>query len=150
METNIKILVVDDDWTNRKLMSACLKKVSNCDEADDGMLGIQKFQSALEAGEKYDLLFLDIIMPGINGIEVVKLIREIEGKFNIPGSDGVKIILCTSLDKTNSIADSLNSGYEGYLVKPISKGALFDEMEKFGFRCQSDKTKSGTMSSLNI
>jgi len=82
MEKNIKILVVDDDWTNRKLMSESIKKVSDWDEADDGMLGIQKFQSALEAGEKYDLVLLDIIMPDINGLEVVRLIRDIEGNFN--------------------------------------------------------------------
>jgi len=133
MNKHPKMLVVDDDWTNRKIISETIKSFANPDEANDGKVALEMFRYALEAGEKYDIVLLDIMMPDINGIEVVKRIREIETNKNILGLCGVKIIMCTSAGDSCSVMGSFTKGCEAYLVKPISKQALFEEIENLGF-----------------
>jgi two-component system chemotaxis response regulator CheY len=84
----------------------------------------------LKAGEPYDLICLDIVMPEMDGQEALKEIRCLEKKAGITGSDFTKIIMTTALaDKTNVVEATLQ-GCDYFLVKPIQKAKLQEQLRK--------------------
>jgi len=71
-------------------------------------------------------------MLEMNGHETLKKIREIENKYHIFGSEGVKVIMTTALSDSVNFMEAFRSGCEGYLVKPINKEKLLSEIERLG------------------
>ena len=114
----MRTLVVEDDFMGRKLMCAYLSQYGDCDAAADGEEAIEAFNSA---EKRYDLITLDIMMPGISGQDVLKRIRAIEAKAGFPE---VKIIMTTALESPSTIMASFKSQCNGYLVKPITSEKL--------------------------
>ena len=74
----MKCLIVEDNTTARVLMQQYLKNCFSCDVAADGSEAIYAFKAQLEKGDHYDLICLDIMMPGIGGHEALRNIRQIE------------------------------------------------------------------------
>lgn len=102
-----KILVVDDDMTLRQLYEERMKREGyEIISAGDGEEAVQKVQA-----EKPDLILLDIMMPKINGIDVMKMLREKEETSNIP------IILFTALVQEIGKVKEMMKPYDEYLVK---------------------------------
>ena len=128
----MKALIIDDDFTCRKLLSKILAEYAECDIAVDGKEGIEAYNSALEENQPYDLICLDIMMPEMNGHETLKKIREIEDKKNLIGSDSVKIIMTTALDDMDNIKSAFREQCEAYIVKPIEKGKLISKLNELG------------------
>jgi len=128
----MKCLIVEDDSTSRELLRAYLKCYAECHVACDGQEAADKFTAALDADEPYDLICMDIMMPGRSGRDALKDIRQIEADHGIGGLDGVKIIMTTALDDSKDILGSFREGCEAYVVKPIHKDKLFAEIEKLG------------------
>ncbi len=81
----------------RELLKNILSIYADCDFAYDGAEAIDAVRLALEDGEFYDLICLDIMMPGTSGHEALQTIREMETERGICGSDGVKVIMTTAL-----------------------------------------------------
>jgi two-component system, chemotaxis family, chemotaxis protein CheY len=71
----MKCLIVDDEIICRKAVITILKEVAECEEAADGSEALAKFSHALERNEPYDAVFLDILMPGIDGHQTARAIR---------------------------------------------------------------------------
>ncbi len=86
----------------------------------------------MEDNEPYDLICLDIMMPNMDGREALKAIRQIEHEHGINGLDGVKVIMTTALGDSKSVIGSFREGCEAYIVKPVEKTKLLEEMEKLG------------------
>nr|WP_320115770.1 response regulator [uncultured Desulfuromonas sp.] len=128
----MKILIVEDDFLSRKLMLAYLKSSGECDVASDGLEALEAFNMAHDEGEPYDLITLDIMMPGKNGQEVLKEIRQIEQQRGILFSDGVKIIMTTALEDSRNIMEAFKNQCEGYLVKPIEQEKLMEKLNEMG------------------
>jgi two-component system, chemotaxis family, chemotaxis protein CheY len=128
----MKCLIVEDDFTARKLLQAYLRKHAACDVAINGKEAIQAFSDALENNQPYDLICLDISMPEMSGHEAMKQIRQLEEEKNITLGDGVKIIMTTAFNDKDNIMAAFRSGCESYLVKPVSQKKLFAEIEKLG------------------
>ncbi len=114
----MRTLVVEDDLMSRKLMTAYLSQYGECDAAANGEEAIEAFNST---EKRYDLITLDIMMPGISGQDVLRSIRSIEGQTGFPE---VKIIMTTALESPNTILASFKSQCNGYLVKPITSDKL--------------------------
>jgi len=128
----MECLIVEDDFTARKLLQEYLYDLGNCDVAINGREAVDSFKAALEAHRPYDLICLDIMMPEMNGMGALKAIRRVEKEYGIEGLNGVKVIVTTALSDSAQIKDAFKTGCEAYLVKPISKGSLLKEMEKLG------------------
>ena len=128
----MKILIVEDDFTNRKIMQKILSAYGDCDMAFDGTEAIEAFELALEEGKPYDLICMDIMMPNMDGQEALSEIRRLEKNAEIPTKDEVKVIMTTALDDPKNVVSSLKGGAAAYIVKPISKQKLFDEISKLG------------------
>jgi two-component system chemotaxis response regulator CheY len=127
-----KALVIEDDFTSRMILQEQLKKYANTFVAVNGNEGLEAVKSSLEGGEKYDLICLDILMPELDGLEALKLIREFESAKGFPYGQGAKIIMTTSMDKVKNVADAYGSLCDGYLVKPIELESLEAELAKQG------------------
>ncbi len=134
----MKILIVEDDFDCRHLMQVYLKNHGECFVACNGYEAVAAFETAHEQSSPYDLICLDISMPGMDGHEALKRIRQIEKNSGIAGSDCVKVIMTTAINDRQSIIDAFfEEGCEAYIVKPIKKQKLLEEIEKLGLPCEA-------------
>lgn len=130
----MKILVVDDDMVSRQLMHRILVPFAECEVAEDGEEALQYFKKAQEEKKPFDLIFLDIMMPKMDGRETLRQIREWENSKNIPPGDGAKIVMVTALGDPKNILSSFKEGCEHYIVKPINKAELINLLETINLK----------------
>jgi two-component system chemotaxis response regulator CheY len=117
----MKFLVVEDDVVSYTIVEKILSRFGRCVIATDGLAAVNSFESALKTGERFDLICLDIMLPEINGQEVLKRIRNLEKKHGILGEDCVKIVMMTALGDNRNIIEAFRSQCEGYIIKPVTK-----------------------------
>lgn len=120
----LKILVVDDVDDNRHLFGIYLQKTAH--EIQYAESGID----ALRLIEKnhFDIIFMDVQMPGMDGYETTRLIREMEGD---QGRRPAKIFACTANAFTEDVQKSLNAGCDLHLSKPVRKDTLMKAINSF-------------------
>ncbi len=117
----IKVLVVDDDMINRKLMAAMLKKnpkVGEIIEANDGQEAIQKMREEGDVG----LVLLDLIMPVMGGIEVLQIMH------SDPTLKKIPVIVLTTDESKKS--EALNNGANDFIAKPIRETELTQKIDR--------------------
>ena len=132
----MRVLIVEDDATTRQMLMMMLAAIGQCDLARNGQEAIDEFEKARDEEEPYDLICLDILMPEMNGHDVLKQIRELEG--SVPDADGggVKVIITTAIDERESIIEAFRSQCDAYLVKPISRDQLLAQIRSLGLLSQ--------------
>ncbi len=128
----MKCLIIEDDSISRKLLEVYLADRAECSAACDGREAVGMFEEALKANVPYDLICLDIMMPEMDGRETLEAIREIEADYGIGGLDGAKVIMTTALDDSTDIFSAFREGCEAYVVKPVRKEKLLEEVRKLG------------------
>jgi two-component system chemotaxis response regulator CheY len=128
----MRVLIVEDDLVGSRLMKKFLEAECYCHLAFDGKEAIEAFEAALKEEKPYDLLCLDIMMPEVSGIDVLKTVRRLEEKNGIPPEKGVKVIMTTAINDADVIVESFNARCDGYVVKPVRKELLFEEIENLG------------------
>ena len=128
----MKILIVEDDFTSRLLLQQILTPYGECHIAKDGREAIEAFMLAWAEKSRYDLICLDIMMPEIDGQEVLKRIRAMEKTENVIPGSGAKIIMTTALKDKGNVFTAFNEQCDGYLVKPIDKTKLISYLTEFG------------------
>ena len=115
----MKTLIVEDDPTCSRLMQAMLAPFGECFLASNGAEAIEVFQAAVEKLPLFDLVCLDIMMPGVNGHEVLKAIRAIEEERCILPPHTAKVIMTSALHDKKNVLGAFSNQCEAYLVKPI-------------------------------
>jgi two-component system, chemotaxis family, chemotaxis protein CheY len=129
----MKILIVEDDFTSRKLLQKILSEYGECDIAVDGEEAIKAFNFAHEDNTPYNLICMDIMMPNVDGHEALSKIRETERKLGVTDRNEVKVIMTTALDDPKNVMKALyKEGATSYLVKPVGKQIIFEEIVKLG------------------
>jgi two-component system chemotaxis response regulator CheY len=126
----MNILIIEDDITSGKVLSRMLAKYGSTSIATNGKDGLKLFMNATEKDALFSLIFLDIMLPEMDGQEVLKEIRRIEKSRDILGFDSVKIVMTTALDDSKNIMQAFRSQCEGYLVKPILQAKLHQEISR--------------------
>ena len=126
----MNILIIEDDLTSSIILSRMLAKYGSVAVATNGKEGLNRFRNATETNALFSLLFIDIMLPEMDGQEVLKEIRQTEKDRAVFGFDSVKIIMTTSLDDSKNIMQAFRSQCEGYLVKPISHDKLNLELSR--------------------
>ncbi len=123
-----RFLIVDDDGVCRELLRVMLSSFGQCDLAYSGREAVEAVRLALEDGRPYDMICLDIMMPGMSGHETLMAIRELEKKRGRLGSDGVKVIMTTALCDAKHCIQAFREGCESYLTKPVHQAQLLEQM----------------------
>lgn len=126
----MRILIAEDDFASRKVMQKFLSAYGECNVTIDGVEAVEAFISALDSGNPYDLICLDVMMPKVDGIRALKSIRELESVRGIEGSDRVKIIVTTALANVDYISSSFQTGLEAYVGKPVDFDELLAAMKR--------------------
>ena len=130
VKSRLKILIVEDDFASSRILEEYLSKYSDCSVAVNGIEAVEAFRNALDSGRPYDLICLDIMLPGMNGHLALEEICQIERECRISSTDGVKVIVTTAVDDSEDIVKAFNGGCKAYIVKPITSKRLFAEMRK--------------------
>jgi two-component system chemotaxis response regulator CheY len=113
-------------------MQRILSAHGECDIAVNGKEAIEAFRLAWEAGQPYDLICLDIMMPEMDGHEVLRHIREIEHGKNVEGLAGAKVIMTTAMGDYGNIIAAFKEQCDAYVLKPIDKQALLEKIHATG------------------
>src|SRR5437588_12815748 len=104
-----RLLVVDDDELNRDMLSRrLLRKGYRVSVACDGPAALD-----LVAKQPFDLVLLDIMMPGLSGLEVLKILRDEHPPARLP------VIMVTARDQSEDIVQALQLGANDYVTKPL-------------------------------
>lgn len=121
LDKNMKILIVDDFSTMRRIIKNLLRDLgfTNTAEADDGTSAMPM----LENGQ-FDFVITDWNMPGMTGIELLKAIRADDRLKSLP------ILMVTAEAKRDQIIAAAQAGVNGYVVKPFTAAALQEKIEK--------------------
>ncbi len=131
-KSRLKILIVEDDFASFKILEEYLCKYGDCSFAVNGAEAIEAFKRALDEGQPYDMICLDIMLPEMNGHLALEEICQIEREYGIANSDGVKVIMTSAIDDPEDIIKAFKEGCKAYIVKPIINEKLFAEMRKLG------------------
>lgn len=128
----MKTLVLEDDYVSSALLKAILSPYGTVDIADNGREGLDMFEKALTEGDPYDFLCLDIMVPNMDGQEVLIEIRHLEEDREIYGQDAAKIIMTTALGDFENIKQAFREQCEDYLIKPLDKDVLLKKIKDLG------------------
>ena len=128
----MKILLAEDDFVTRKYMSNFLSKYGECDVTVDGMEAVDAFMMAMEDGEPYDLVCLDIMMPVMDGYQALVGIRNLEKERGIPADKAVKVIMTTALNEEKNVKMAFELGCTIYSGKPIDQERFDQALRKLG------------------
>ncbi|AQT69013.1 Chemotaxis protein CheY [Anaerohalosphaera lusitana] len=128
----MKCLIVEDDRSAQKLMQIYLSDFFECSVAENGVEALEEVVSSLESGTPYDLICMDIMMPEMDGMEALEKIRQAESKRGIEGLNCIKVIMTTAKQQSEDIFGAFRKGCEGYIVKPIRRADLIEQIEKLG------------------
>lgn len=114
----MKIMVVDDSITMRRIISNFLEDAGHTDivHASNG-------SDALDKIEGIELILTDWNMPGMDGLTFVKQVRQ------TPGSENTPIIMVTTEGTKDSVLEALKAGVNDYIVKPFTKSTLLDKLK---------------------
>jgi len=120
---SFNVLIVDDDFINRKLISTLLKKhtdiIGTMVEAENGSEAL----SILKEDSSINMILLDIMMPILDGKEFLKIFRSDEENNSIP-----VIVLSTDDTQRTTV---FNYGADAFLLKPIKEGELIPAIKKW-------------------
>ena len=121
MDKNMKILIVDDFSTMRRIIKNLLRELgfTNTEEADDGLTALPMLKSS-----SFDLLVTDWNMPGMQGIDLLKAVRADERLSKMP------VLMVTAEQKKEQIIEAAQAGVNGYIVKPFTAATLQEKLKK--------------------
>ncbi|MEZ5504738.1 MAG: chemotaxis response regulator CheY [Gammaproteobacteria bacterium] len=121
MNKNMKILIVDDFSTMRRIIKNLLRDLgfTNTQEADDGSSALPLLKAS-----DFDFLITDWNMPGMTGIDLLKAVRADDKLKSLP------VLMVTAEAKREQIIEAAQAGVNGYVVKPFTAQALKEKIEK--------------------
>lgn len=128
----MKSLVVDDDFSNRLLLQRFLVDLGEVHIAVNGTEAIEAVRAALAEGRPYDVICLDILMPGADGHEALAEIRRLEAASLVPQSRAAKVAMTSALDGKEHVLGAFREQADAYLVKPVRKERLLETVRGWG------------------
>jgi len=113
------ILIVDDVKVNREVLSGLVQVIGHTPIlAEDGLIALEKLKE-----QAFDLVLLDVMMPGMDGFELLNYIKDDAALRHIP------VIMITAVDDKNSLDYCMKTGADDYLTKPLNSVLLQAKMK---------------------
>ena len=129
----MRLLLVEDNIVNQKLLSKFLEEFGSCDIAQNGQEAVDLFARSLAENQPYDVIFMDIMMPVMDGQTALREIRKLEKQYNVPIGKETKAIMTTALSDTKNVTTAFfKGGVDAYLTKPLSKEKIIQTLKEIG------------------
>ncbi len=128
----MRILIAEDDMVSRKFLQKFLSRYGECDVVVDGLEALDAYLISIKESNPYDLICLDIMMPKVDGVKVLKAIRDLEKQKGVLPVKRSKIIMTTALAESQYVQHAFEIGCEAYAAKPIDTQKLFEVIRKLG------------------
>lgn len=121
MDLSMKVLIVDDFATMRRIMKNILKQIgfTNIIEADDGTTALEELKK-----NSVDLIISDWNMPKMTGLELLKTVRSMDGYKTLP------FLMVTAEAQKQNVIDAVQAGVSNYVVKPFTAEAISEKLKK--------------------
>jgi len=121
IDENIKILIVDDFASMRRIIKNTLKQIGfkHVFEADDGTTAL-----AMLKDQRVDLILADWNMPKMSGLELLKKIRQDKALKSIP------VLLVTAEAQKENVIEAIQAGVNNYIVKPFTPDSMKQKLEQ--------------------
>lgn len=132
-----RYLVVEDELISRTILHTFFSEFASCDAAENGAEALELFNKAIIDGAPYDLICTDLIMPVLDGYELITRVRATEDSLPIMGYIRTKIFVISISDSSVDMAHALlECDCDDYIVKPFQRDQLKFLLEKY---CLLDK-----------
>ena len=128
----MRILIAEDDMTSRKFLFKFLSTYGECDIVVDGLEALDAVLISMKENKLYDLICLDIMMPKVDGVKVLKHIKDLEKQKGILAEKRSKIIMTTALAEAQFVQNAFEIGCDAYAAKPIDTDKLVEVLIKLG------------------
>lgn len=129
----LKMLIADDELHNRLLLAHIVGRYGECDQVYDGAEAVDAFKIAHSAGQPYDIVFMDIMMPKMDGHLALQEIRRFEESNHLPPNQEAVVFMVTCLDRPKDVITAFFKEYcTDYIVKPITIGKIEGKMREYG------------------
>ena len=126
----MRILIAEDDLASRRFLSKFLAQYGEVDLVVDGIEALEAYLMAFKEKVPYNLICLDIMMPKVDGVKVLKAIRDFETKQGVVSEQRVKVIVTTALAETDFVKQAFEIGCEAYAAKPIDTDKMLEVLKK--------------------
>lgn len=126
----MKILIAEDDSKSRNNLFDLLSQYGECDLVIDGMETMDAYLISLMENDPYDLIYLNMFIPKVEGIKILKAIRDIENQ-RIKEEYHSTVIISSLLENIDEAEKIFDIGIDGYIIKPIKSErvlALLNEL----------------------
>ncbi len=129
---SLRCLIAEDDRISRTFLSEFLSDYGHCDATSDGMEALDAILDAIKKKEPYDLLCLDIMMPKVDGLRVLKVLRKVEAQQKIPPEKRLRVIIMTAIADMEYVDEAFRLGCDAYASKPIDTDQVLETMKSLG------------------
>lgn len=129
-EKSLRMLVADNDQVSRRILGYFLKAYAEITEAADGDEAMRLYEQAEAEGRPFELIFLDNVMPGKQGPEVLEAIRAHEQKDPAKKAKPVPVIMVTGTASPQQVDRLQRLGISYYLLKPFEEEKLLRELRR--------------------
>lgn len=127
----LRILIVEDEPVNRELLLLSLRGLGECTAVGTGEDAVLAQQRALEQNQPYNVVFLDIMLPGMDGLQALEQLRALEDRHQVPQDKRVPVIITTGLDDDQTASRAFIQGQAlSYMTKPFRTGQISEELRK--------------------
>jgi two-component system chemotaxis response regulator CheY len=124
----MRTLIVDDEYICRRVLQEMMKPYGETETVGSGEEAIEAFRLALDEKRPFDLVCLDIEMPGIDGHDTLTRLRAIEAQHGIAGRKAAKVFMTTVRNDPENVFASFRKQCEAYLIKPITSAILRQQL----------------------
>ena len=128
----MRILIAEDDRISRTFLQKFMTAYGEVEVAVDGMDAIDIYMDAIKEGKPFDLLCLDIMMPKVDGLKVLKVIRQLENQNEKASDKKIKIIMMTALADIGYVDEAFRLGCDAYASKPVDTEKVEEAMRNLG------------------
>jgi two-component system chemotaxis response regulator CheY len=130
----MRMLIVEDEFTSRKILGRFLARYGEVDVAVDGEEALSALEDARDQETPYDVVFLDVMMPGLSGHDVLAKVRENERERDVPAGHQLKVVMTTAADGKADVLSAFRAQVEAYLTKPLDRAKVDQALTKLGYQ----------------
>lgn len=129
----MRTLIVEDNPVNREFLMAVLEERAQCVAVETAEEALEKVDEAWKQGEPFDLVFMDVLLPGMDGLQALQQIRTWERNQGLDDAARAKVIVTTALDDNFDMAQPpFNEANSRYVAKPLTIDKISSELKEFG------------------